>query len=106
MNPDPPLTADTTPRAERDWPCDLPDPHPPHEASAYDDLGILIGYTEQCHGGTEASADHSDTEALAARCSRCGGKAGQHGFVHVRHGNGGGHNEPCPLTPSEELRRG
>lgn len=21
-------------------------------------------------------------------------------MVHVRHGNGGGHNEPCPLTPA------
>lgn len=36
---------------EVDWPCDFPTPHPPHEASAYDDLGILIGYTEPCHGG-------------------------------------------------------
>lgn len=30
------------------------------------------------------------------RCSRCGGRGGRHGSVHVRHGNGGGHNEPCP----------
>lgn len=32
------------------------------------------------------------------RCLRCGGVGGAHGKVHVRHGNGGGHNEPCPLA--------
>ena len=31
-----------------------------------------------------------------SRCPRCGGLDGVHGLVHVRHGNGGGHNEPCP----------
>lgn len=30
------------------------------------------------------------------RCPDCDGRGGVHGFVHVRHGNGGGHNEPCP----------
>ena len=30
-----------------------------------------------------------------APCPRCGG-VGTHGMVHVRHGNGGGHNVPCP----------
>lgn len=29
-------------------------------------------------------------------CPRCAGTNG-HNLVHVRHGNGGGHNEPCPL---------
>ena len=28
-------------------------------------------------------------------CPQCGGM-GSHGLVHLRHGNGGGHNEPCP----------
>lgn len=32
------------------------------------------------------------------RCPRCGGSSGQHGFVHVRHGNGGGSNLRCPLA--------
>lgn len=39
------------------------------------------------------------TEANAI-CGRCGGANGRHGLVHVRHGNGGGHNEPCPRTMS------
>lgn len=30
------------------------------------------------------------------RCPSCGQVGGGHGMVHVRHGNGGGHNEPCP----------
>ena len=38
---------------EIDWPCDFPTPHSPHQASAYDDMGILVGYTEWCHGGTD-----------------------------------------------------
>lgn len=32
-------------------------------------------------------------------CPRCAGTNGHHGKIHVRHGNGGGHNEPCPNTP-------
>jgi hypothetical protein len=24
---------------------------------------------------------------------------GNHSLVHIRHGNGGGHNEPCPRDP-------
>lgn len=32
-------------------------------------------------------------------CPRCAGTNGNHGLVHVRHGNGAGHNEPCPNTP-------
>ena len=32
----------------------------------------------------------------ATPCDRCGGLNGQHGMIHVRHGNGGGHNSPCP----------
>mgnify|MGYP006370113105 FL=1 len=36
-----------------------------------------------------------------ARCPRCDGRNGHHGLVHVRHGNGGGHNEPCPETPRD-----
>lgn len=32
-------------------------------------------------------------------CPRCAGTNGNHGLVHKRHGNGGGHNEPCPNTP-------
>lgn len=42
---------------EVDWPCDLPTSHLPHLALAYDDLGILLGYTEQCHGGTTSPTD-------------------------------------------------
>lgn len=34
-------------------------------------------------------------------CPRCAGTNGNHGMVHVRHGNGGGHNEPCPNTPDD-----
>lgn len=36
------------------------------------------------------------------RCPRCAGLNGYHGSVHVRHGNGGGHNEPCPNTPTPD----
>lgn len=36
------------------------------------------------------------------RCARCGGLNGSHGFVHTRHGNGGGSNAACPLTPAPE----
>lgn len=36
------------------------------------------------------------------RCRRCGG-IGTHGTVHVRHGNGGGHNEPCPEARGDVL---
>lgn len=35
----------------------------------------------------------------AGHCPSCGHPAGGPGLVHVRHDNGGGHNEPCPLTP-------
>jgi hypothetical protein len=35
-------------------------------------------------------------------CPRCAGTNGNHGQVHVRHGNGGGHNEPCPNTPAPD----
>lgn len=35
-------------------------------------------------------------------CPRCAGTDGRHGSVHVRHGNGGGHNEPCPNTPAPD----
>jgi hypothetical protein len=27
---------------------------------------------------------------------------GTHGLVHVRHGNGGGHNVPCPEAQSDQ----
>lgn len=36
------------------------------------------------------------------RCPRCAGTNGNHGEVHVRHGNGGGHNEPCPNAPTPD----
>lgn len=29
-------------------------------------------------------------------CPDCDGSHGNHGLVHIRRGNGGGHNEPCP----------
>lgn len=32
---------------------------------------------------------------VADRCPSCG-VLGGHGLVHERHGNGGGHNRPCP----------
>lgn len=35
------------------------------------------------------------------RCPECGGLDGLHGLVHVRHGNGGGHNEMCPRYAPE-----
>ena len=36
--------------------------------------------------------------AQLAPCPRCG-STGAHGYVHTRHGNGGGDNRPCPNTP-------
>lgn len=39
-----------------------------------------------------------------ATCPRCAGTNGNHGKVHVRHGNGGGHNEPCPNASVEAFR--
>ncbi len=36
-------------------------------------------------------------------CPRCG-HVGGHGMVHVRHDNGGGHNEPCPAGQAERDR--
>lgn len=44
--------------------------------------------------------DSADLEE-GSRCPRCG-SVGSHGLVHVRHGNGGGHNERCPWAPEEE----
>ena len=41
----------------------------------------------------EARRDYYAT--LQTRCRGCGGLNGSHGTVHVRHDNGGGHNEPC-----------
>mgnify|MGYP003375895457 CR=1 FL=1 len=37
------------------------------------------------------------------RCPRCGGINGTHGYVHVRYGNGGGGNRPCPVSPLERV---
>ncbi len=34
---------------------------------------------------------------MSKRCPKCMGENGNHGLVHVRHGNGGGHNEICPV---------
>lgn len=40
------------------------------------------------------------------RCPNCGGLNGAHGFVHVRHPQGGGgSNLPCPLTRKEREAR-
>ncbi len=39
-----------------------------------------------------------------AHCPKCHGALPNHGLVHVRHGNGGGHNEPCPLDDREDGR--
>lgn len=44
-----------------------------------------------------------DALPAEARCLRCGGFGGNHGLVHVRHGNGGGHNEPCPVVREREI---
>lgn len=41
----------------------------------------------------------TDTSQAPERCNRCWHTLPNHGLVHVRHGNGGGHNEPCPNTP-------
>ena len=35
------------------------------------------------------------------RCPKCMAPNGTHWYVHVRHGNGGGHNEPCPRATGE-----
>jgi len=35
------------------------------------------------------------------RCPKCLGVNGQHNELHVRHGNGGGHNESCPRAVSQ-----
>lgn len=51
------------------------------------------------HDHTPRATRPSDLE-LAGPCPRCGGMNGSHGIVHVRHGNGGGHNEPCPVSAS------
>jgi hypothetical protein len=47
-----------------------------------------------------AGYPEAEAELAAAPCARCGGRNGRHGLVHTRHGNGGGHNEPCPNTPT------
>ena len=47
----------------------------------------------------------TDPPADVVRCPSCAGTNGNHGYVHVRHGNGGGHNEPCPRSrPSHDPR--
>ncbi len=47
---------------------------------------------------TEFNAGEDPAVAVAAQafCASCGGSNGHHLLVHIRHGNGGGHNEPCP----------
>jgi hypothetical protein len=40
------------------------------------------------------------TPAIPNYCPDCGYKGGRHGLVHVRAGDGGGHNEPCPRDGS------
>lgn len=45
-------------------------------------------------------------EPRAITCLTCGGLNGNHGFVHLRHGNGGGHNEPCPNATALEQGAG
>lgn len=35
---------------------------------------------------------------MTDRCNHCGSPDGAHGLVHVRYGNGGGGNVPCPRT--------
>lgn len=42
------------------------------------------------------SEERSEVTEPRTVCPRCGGLDGHHGLVHVRHGNGGGHNVPCP----------
>lgn len=43
--------------------------------------------------------------SLSSRCPTCMGADGNHNPTHIRHDNGGGHNEPCPRDPYEYLRR-
>ncbi len=53
-----------------------------------------------------AAASHAAcTKSTDSRCSLCGGLNGTHGLVHVRHGNGGGHNAPCPQSTDSEVGR-
>jgi len=40
--------------------------------------------------------ESADAVAAQAFCPNCGGRNGHHLLVHIRHGNGGGHNERCP----------
>lgn len=42
-----------------------------------------------------ALLDLEDPETADERCPECGSLNDSHGPVHVRHGNGGGSNQPC-----------
>lgn len=52
--------------------------------------------------GYDQSHDQTPDDAAPTRCPRCAGTNGNHVEVHVRHGNGGGHNEPCPNAPTPD----
>ena len=40
--------------------------------------------------------DMDEARVSTITCAQCGGLDGAHGLVHVRYGNGGGGNRPCP----------
>lgn len=53
-----------------------------------------------------ATNETTTATANAPRCPACGGTNGTHGLVHTRHGNGGGHNRPCPNAASADQTLG
>lgn len=73
-----------------------------HEARIRDDGEFVQAIV---NGGlAHLTEQHPDEEpGPAAPCPRCGGPNGAHGVVHVRHGNGGGSNRPCPDAPTMAL---
>lgn len=50
------------------------------------------------HEQREIDARIVRTFTKGTRCPKCWSLDGNHGCVHVRHGNGGGHNRPYPQT--------
>ncbi len=68
------------------------------EARGVDEIRAFAARIIAACDAFEAEQDPTHQEP-AEHCRRCGVLGGYHGLVHVRHGNGGGHNEPCPLSP-------
>ena len=52
----------------------------------------------------DEGSEGANEPSTATVCPRCAGANGNHGLVHVRYGNGGGSNEPCPRATSGGAR--